>query len=134
VDDIGDGLMRAGYFDSTVGQEFNLASGQETRILALANMINELTGNTAGVTFTERRKWDTKDRLLASIERARSLIGYEPRVSMEEGLKETVHWFKEHWEWIKAQARFEPGVSSAVRSYWHDIKAEHTPISPPASK
>jgi len=107
VSDIVDGLMRVGYFESAIGQEFNLASGHETRILDLANMINELTGNRAGVTFTERRKWDTKDRMLASIERARSLIGYEPKISIEEGLKETVRWFEKHWEWIKAHARFE---------------------------
>lgn len=88
-------------------------------------MINELTDNSAGVTFTEWRKWDSQDRLLASIERAKDFVGYEPRVSIEEGLKETCHWFEEHWEQIETDARFEPRVSSAVRTYWHDIKAEY---------
>ncbi len=131
VDDIVDGLMRAGYFESAIGQAFNLASGHETQILNLANKINELTGNRAGVTFTERRKWDTKGRLLASIECAKSLIGYEPRISIEEGLKETVHWFEQHWRWIRLYARFEPGVSSAVRSYCHDITPENFSSYPP---
>lgn len=115
VGDIVDGLLRAGIFDRAVGQEFNLASGRETRIGDLARMINEAVGNRAGVRYAQRRRWDTKSRLLASIERARELIGYEPRTPFEVGLRETIAWFREHWEAIEASARFGPGVSSAVR-------------------
>ena len=115
VGDIVDGLLRAGYFESAIGQEFNLASGRETKIIDLANMINELTGNKAGIRFASRRKWDTKSRLLASIERARKLIGYEPTTSIEEGLRKTIQWFRENWDKIDASAHFGPGVSSAVR-------------------
>ncbi|GAJ05868.1 unnamed protein product, partial [marine sediment metagenome] len=107
--------LRAGVFESAIGQEFNLASGKETRIIDLANMVNEITGNEAGVRFTERRKWDTKDRLLASIDRARELIGYEPNTPFDEGLQDTVQWFRDHWEEIQASAHFGPGVSAAVR-------------------
>jgi UDP-glucose 4-epimerase len=115
VGDIVDGLLRAGVMESAVGQEFNLASGKETRIIDLANMINEATGNTAGIRFAQRRKWDTKSRLLASIDRARQLIGYEPRTCFEEGLKHTIEWFRKNWDRIEVAARFGPGVSSAVR-------------------
>jgi UDP-glucose 4-epimerase len=115
VGDIVDGLLRAGYFEAAVGQEFNLASGQETRIVDLAQMINEQVGNEAGVIFTARRKWDTKSRLLASVERAKSLIGYQPHTPFEVGLQHTIAWFRENWEQIAAAARFGPGVSSAVR-------------------
>jgi nucleoside-diphosphate-sugar epimerase len=115
VGDIVEGLLRAGVMESAVGQEFNLASGKETRIIDLANMINEATGNTAGIIFAQRRKWDTKSRLLASIDRARQLIGYEPRTSFEEGLKHTIEWFRKNWDRIEVAARFGPGVSSAVR-------------------
>lgn len=115
VGDIVDGLLRAGVLESAVGQEFNLASGRETRIADLARMINEATGNRAGVRYAQRRKWDTKSRLLASVERARELIGYEPRTPFEVGLRATIDWFREHWDAIEATARFGPGVSSAVR-------------------
>ena len=117
VSDIVDGLLRAGAMESAVGQEFNLASGEETRIIDLAKMINDATENKAGIKFTERRKWDTKSRLLASIDRARELIGYEPKTSFEVGLKNTINWFKENWDKIEASARFGPGVSSAVRDH-----------------
>ena len=117
VGDIVDGLLRAGYFEAAAGQEFNLASGQETRIIDLAEMINTQVGNKAGVSFTERRKWDTKSRLLASVDRARQLIGYEPNTPFETGLKDAIAWFRENWEGIQAAARFGPGMSSAVRSF-----------------
>jgi len=115
VGDIVDGLLRAGAIEAAIGQEFNLASGRETRIVDLAHMINQATGNQAGIRFAARRKWDTKSRLLASVDRARELIGYEPNTPFERGLEKTVQWFRDNWERIESSARFGPGVSSAVR-------------------
>jgi nucleoside-diphosphate-sugar epimerase len=101
--------------EGAVGQEFNLASGIETRIVDLANMINEATDNPAGIRWAERRKWDTKSRLLASVDRARELIGYNPSTPFEQGLEHTIRWFHDNWDRIETSARFGPGVSSAVR-------------------
>jgi len=115
VGDIVDGLLRAGYFETAVGGEFNFASGSETKIIDLANMVNEYTENKAPVTFLERRKWDTKPRLLGSFEKAKKAFGFEPETSFEQGLKETVQWFRENWDNIDASAGFGPGMSSAVR-------------------
>ncbi len=115
VGDIVDGLLRAGSMAAAVGQEFNLASGAETRIIDLAQKINQATGNQAGIRFAQSRKWDTKRRLLASIDHARELIGYNPSTSFDEGLDRTIGWFRDNWERISASARFGPGVSSAVR-------------------
>jgi nucleoside-diphosphate-sugar epimerase len=113
--DLVDGLLRAGYYESTVRQEFNLASGEETRIIDLANMINEAAGNKTGIRFVSRRNWDTKSRLLASVERAKALIGYQPKTSFKEDLDSTVRWFREKWVLIEQSAAFTPGMSSAVR-------------------
>lgn len=115
VGDLVDGLLRAGFCEKAIGAEFNLASGVETSIIDLANMINESVGNKAGMKFVSKRKWDTKDRLLASIDRAGELIGYKPTVTFKEGLKATIGWFKENWEPIKDSASFGPGMSSAVK-------------------
>jgi UDP-glucose 4-epimerase len=115
VGDIVDGLLRSGWKEEAVGQAFNLGSGRETRIIDLANMINKETGNTTPLTYIERRKWDTKTRILASWEKARGLIGYEPRTSFEEGLANTVKWFRDNWADIERSAGFGPGMSSATR-------------------
>ena len=115
VEDIVDGLLRAGYFPQAVGQEMNLASGTETKIGDLARTVNALTGNNAGINFAQRRKWDTKSRLLASVDRAKNLLGYQPHTTFDAGLKITIDWFRENWENVKASASFPPGMSSAVR-------------------
>jgi nucleoside-diphosphate-sugar epimerase len=114
VMDIVDALLRAGYFDRANGQEMNIASGRETNILEMAELVNDLTGNTAGIVRAEPRVWDTKRRLLASIDRARELLGYEPKTEFEDGLRATIQWFKENWEKIERDAEFPPGSSSAV--------------------
>ncbi|MFA6169613.1 MAG: NAD-dependent epimerase/dehydratase family protein [Candidatus Margulisiibacteriota bacterium] len=116
VEDIVDGLLRAGVMPEAVGQEFNLASGREIQIKQLAEMINKLTGNKAGINFAPRRKWDTKSRILASVERANKLIGYAPNTTFEEGLPKAIEWFKANWDDIQRAASFGPGASSAVRA------------------
>jgi len=106
VDDIVDGLLRAGSRAEAVGEAFNLASGRETPIISLAHQVNELVGNRAGVTFVSRRKWDTHSRRCASVEKAKTLIGYEPRTDFRTGLERTVGWFKSNWNRIVEAARF----------------------------
>ncbi|MFQ6027520.1 MAG: NAD-dependent epimerase/dehydratase family protein [Dehalococcoidia bacterium] len=115
VGDLVDGLLRAGYFDAAVGEDINLASEREIKILDLATAINQMVENDAGIKFAAPRKWDNKSRLLASVDRARELLGYEPSAQFEQGLRIAVDWFKENWINIEASASFLPGVSSAVR-------------------
>lgn len=98
VGDIVNGLLAMTYRDEAIGEAFNLGTGREIKIRDLANWVNELTGNEAGIIFKERRDWDKKTRLLASIEKARKLLGYEPQMSFREGLKHVHQWFTENWE------------------------------------
>jgi nucleoside-diphosphate-sugar epimerase len=76
--------------------------------------INELTGNKAGIVRAEHRVWDTKKRLLACVDRAKDLIGYEPKMEFEQGLANTINWFREHWDEIRRDAEFPPGMSAAT--------------------
>ena len=115
VGDITDGLLRCGHFEAAIGEEFNLASETETRIVDLARMINEAVGNGGGIRHSPPRKWDTKKRLLASVDKGRKTIGYEPSTPFAKGLRTTIAWFRENWDRIDASARFGPGASSAVR-------------------
>jgi len=115
VGDIVDGLLRMGYFEEAIGEEMNLAAGREIKIKYLADTINNLVGNEAGINFKPRRAWDTKKRMLASNEKAKELIGFQVTHDFEDGLKEAIKWFKENWENILNSADFPPGMSSAVR-------------------
>ena len=83
----------------------------------MAEMVNKLTGNKAGLLYTDRRKWDTKSRLLASVDRAKELIGYDPQTTFEDGLRTTIQWFTDNWDNICRDAEFPPGMSSAVKNH-----------------
>jgi len=113
--DIVDALLRAGYYEQAIGKEMNIASGREINIMRLAERINELTGNKAGILKTESRIWDTKKRLLACVDRAHDLLGYEPKMDIEQGLENTIQWFRDNWDDIRRDAEFPPGMSSATR-------------------
>ena len=108
VGDIVDGLLRAGVVEAAIGEEFNLASGRETTIKDLANKINAITGNEAGIKWAEVRKWDTKKRLRASVDKARNLIGYAPDTDFDWAMAQTVQWFKDNWELIDGSASLDP--------------------------
>jgi nucleoside-diphosphate-sugar epimerase len=93
----------------------NISSGIEVNILKMAERINGLTGNKAGIMRAPRRVWDTKKRLLGCIDRAKELLGYEPRMDFEEGLMTTIQWFRDNWENIQRDAEFPAGTSAAVQ-------------------
>ena len=113
--DLVQGLIKAAFYEDAIGQAFNLASGKETKIKDMISMVNSVTGNQIPVTKFPPRKWDTKKRLLASIELASKLINYQPTTKFEDGLKANIEWFKNNWEKIQAAADFPVGMSSAVR-------------------
>jgi len=113
--DLVQGLIKAAYYEDAIGEAFNLASGKETRIKDMISMVNNATGNSTAITQFPPRKWDTKKRLLASIELAGKLIDYNPIISFEDGLKSNFEWFNNNWEQIQKAADFPVGMSSAVR-------------------
>jgi len=106
ISDIVDGLLVMAYSEEAVGEAINLGTGREIRIRDLATWVNELTKNDAGIVFRERRNWDKKTRLLASIDKARKTLGYEPKTEFSEGLKRVHQWFVENWENIRKSADF----------------------------
>ncbi len=117
VADLVDGLLAAGLRDEAVGEEINLAGGREIAIADLAAKINAATGNVAGVERRPRRAWDRKRRLWASIDRARTLLGYEPSTDLDRGLAATAAWFRDHWSRLATDPKFvPPGVDPAALS------------------
>src|SRR3989442_6039039 len=101
VGDIVDGLIACASSKEAIGEAINLATGREIRILDLATWVNELTRNEAGIVFKERRSWDTKNRLLASIEKAKQILNYEPRTDFKTGLRNVHSWFQKNWDNIR---------------------------------
>ena len=113
--DLVQGLIKGGYYDSAIGENFNLASGKEISIIDMATLVNETTDNKAPIVYKSRRKWDTKPRLLASIEKAEKLVNYRPIQDFRCGFLHNIEWFRNNWQIIEKLADFPPGISSAVR-------------------
>lgn len=53
-------------------------------MIDLANWVNELVGNEAGIVFKPRRDWDKVVERRASIERAMKILGYEPKIDIKQ--------------------------------------------------
>lgn len=106
VGDIVDGLLAMGIKEKAVGEAINLGSGSMHKVVEMANLVNELTGNKNGIKFVERRNWDVKKQLLSSIEKAKSILGYSPGVSFEDGLAKVHNWFSSNWKDIQRDAEF----------------------------
>jgi nucleoside-diphosphate-sugar epimerase len=106
VGDIVNGLLAMGVKEKAIGEAFNLGASREQRVIDMANAVNRLTGNDAGIQYKERRDWDVKTRLLSCITKAENTLGYTPNMKFENGLKETHHWFVENWENIGRCAEF----------------------------
>ncbi|MFQ5664145.1 MAG: NAD-dependent epimerase/dehydratase family protein [Terriglobia bacterium] len=107
VGDIVAGLLRCGVLPTAVGEAINLASGVETKVKVLAEQVNSLTGNAAGIRRVERRRWDKLERRRASIEKARERLGHQPRTNTPCGLRQTLDWFQHHHREISQSARFQ---------------------------
>ena len=105
--------LRSGYCKEAIGEAYNLSEGKEIEIGYLAKKIVEYSGSKSEIIIGSKRKWDTKDRLLASTEKAYQLIGFKPSMDFDEGLKIAIAWMKSNLENIKLSAKFGPGISSA---------------------
>ena len=75
-------------------------------MIDLANWINELAGNEAGIVFRPRRDWDHVVKRRASIEKARKILNYEPKTDIRTGLKRTYEWILENRDRIEQFASF----------------------------
>jgi len=93
VDDLIDGILLL--LNSDEHLPVNIGNPYEMSILQFAEAINELTGNKAGVTYLpDDRSARDPQRRQPDITRARAILGWEPKISLEEGIKKTIPYFK----------------------------------------
>ena len=99
VTDTADGLMRLAGVDAAVGDVVNLGSGREISVGDVVRLIGDILSRELTIDEqAERRRPETGEveRLLCGNEKARTLLAWEPRVSLREGLERTVQWLKQH--------------------------------------
>ncbi len=95
VEDVVGGTLLAAVREGAEGEVFNLGTGSETRIGDLAEQINAIAGNGAGVERVPRRNWDQVSKRCACICKARDLLGYQPAIGLGEGLQRYWNWYEQ---------------------------------------
>ena len=93
VSDSARGIILAGTTAAAVGRTINLGSGSELTVNDLARTVAEIAGRPdAAIVHDEPRPGDVL-RLYADMSQARSLLGYEPRIPLAEGLQQLLSWY-----------------------------------------
>ncbi|MBN2458140.1 SDR family oxidoreductase [Candidatus Woesearchaeota archaeon] len=75
------------------GEVLNIATGSRITLIRLVEMLNSIIGSDIEPELGDEREGDIRHSL-ADISLAEKVIGYRPKICVEEGLKETVRWFK----------------------------------------
>jgi nucleoside-diphosphate-sugar epimerase len=96
-DDFVDGVLRCAEQPAAIGQAFNLGNPQGTATnFELANMIIRLTQSRSEIVFKPHPGPEV-DLRVPSIEKAATLLGFKPTVSLEGGISRTIPWYAENF-------------------------------------
>ncbi len=95
VSDLVDGLMRAMFKPHTAGEVFNLGNTEEHTVLEFARTIIRLCEATSEILY-EPNRVDDPERRRPDITKAQKMLGWQPKISMEAGLRRTIEWFGNH--------------------------------------
>ncbi len=88
-----EGLLKLAALDEVQGSIVNIGNDNETRIIDMAKMVLDITGSLSGITYHPLPE-DDPLRRRPDISRARDLLGWEPKVALQDGLRHTVEWFR----------------------------------------
>jgi dTDP-glucose 4,6-dehydratase len=93
VDDLVEGIYRLLLSDEV--EPVNIGNPGEFTVREFAEVVNRLTGNKAGIIYKDLRTQDDPQVRQPDITKAQKLLGWEPKVDLEEGLRRTIPWFRE---------------------------------------
>ena len=91
VTNVVDGVLRACAATNVAGEVMNVATGGRISLNQLVSVMNGIAGTNLQPMYKEPRTGDVKDSQ-ADITKAKMLLGYQPIVSLEEGLQRTLEW------------------------------------------
>lgn len=93
IDDLVDGIYKLSILDNLEGEVFNLGNPDEYRILDIAEKIKKVTKSNSEFEYYPLPQDDPKKRK-PDIKKAKIVLGWEPKVSLDDGLKITIDWFR----------------------------------------
>ncbi len=93
LDDLVDGIIRTiDRFATAKNSVYNIASQTGTSLLALAELIHVATKSKSSISVEENRQGEVM-KCVVDISRARSMLGYEPSTSLDEGIQKAIAWY-----------------------------------------
>ena len=98
IDDMIDAVLLCLTKDKAIGHVFNIGNPRGTvTILSLAEKIKYLTGSKSKIVHIAKSYVDVELRI-PSIEKAKIVLGYEPQIDIDEGLRRTIEWYRKDQE------------------------------------
>jgi len=100
-----EGFIKIAESDNSTGEIINIGSAEEHSISETVELIKKITGASFEISCEAERlraKNSEVERLLACTKKAERLLNWKPPYSFEDGLKETVEWFKNNLKYYKA--------------------------------
>ncbi len=97
VEDTARGFLAAARVETDACVPIHIGTGREASVAEVVQIVGTIVGKQLSVQEEERRERPPAsevDRLLASNQRAKEILSWEPRVSLETGLERTVEWFR----------------------------------------
>jgi dTDP-glucose 4,6-dehydratase len=94
IDDLIEGVFKIAITEDLDGEVFNLGNPEEYKIIDFAQIIKELTNSKSSIVFKPLPQDDPKKRK-PDITKIKTTLQWEPKISLNEGLKKTINWFKE---------------------------------------
>jgi UDP-glucuronate decarboxylase len=88
-----EGLLKLAALEEAMGIVVNIGSDREVTVLDMARKIQKITGSSSEITFHPLPE-DDPLRRKPDISRAREILGWKPKVSLEDGLARTIEWYK----------------------------------------
>ncbi|WP_440946618.1 NAD-dependent epimerase/dehydratase family protein [Methanosarcina sp. T3] len=96
VDDIVDGIILCLENKQGIGQVFNIGNPRATiTILSLAEKIKSIAESSSEIIFVPKNYVDVELRI-PDIKKSKELLGYSPKIDLNEGLKKTIEWYKKN--------------------------------------
>lgn len=94
ITDMIDGLLKLAEKENIDGEIFNLGNPDEQRIIDVAKIILRLTNSESSLVFTHDRLPDDPERRKPEISKAEEILGWKPKINLEQGLIQTIEYFR----------------------------------------
>jgi len=104
VTDTVEGIIKAANNPNAVGQAFNIGTDVETSVIELAHELIRIAGREAEIIYVDNDEYgigyEDIYRRIPDLTKARTILGFEPKIDINDGLNRTYKWFKNNWDFL----------------------------------